>query len=128
MSTVAATSFSTASGTSPSFVVKPLAGGEPRVVFRPKRWGNNAAAYNTLAWTPDQRYLLFVKYEGDDNDIWRVPVDGGEAEKIGITMNARIRAPQIHPDGRSLFFSAVEAESGEIWALENFLPEQTASR
>ncbi len=110
-----------------SFVVKPLAGGEPRVVFRPKRWGKNSAAFNTLAWTPDQRYLLFVKYEGDDNDIWRVPVDGGEAEKIGITMNAGIKAPQIHPDGRSLFFSAVEAESGETWALENFLPTPNTS-
>lgn len=115
-------------GRETSFAVKPLDGGEPRVVFRTSRLWSSGGRFNTLAWTPDQRYLLFVDGEQEENVIWRVPVDGGEAEQIGITMNARIKFPQIHPDGKSIFFSAVEADTAEVWALENFLPKQTASR
>ena len=98
--------------------VENLAGGEPRVVFRYPEGESNA--FNTLAWTPDHRYILFTITR--QQSIWRVPVDGGEAERVGVSMNARIKGPQMHPDGRSIFFTAVAADTDQIWALENFLP------
>jgi TolB protein len=79
--------------------------------------------FNALEWTPDGKFLLFVYEEGNGSAIWRVPASGGEAERIGITMNARIKSPFMHPDGKSLFFTAVEADNNEVWALENFLPK-----
>lgn len=115
-------------GNMTSILVQPLDGGEPRVVFSTARWGSGGR-YNTLAWSPDQRYLVFVNGEQEENEIWRVPTSGGEAEQVGISMNARIKFPQVAPDGKSIFFSAVEADTGnEVWAMENFLPEQKASR
>ena len=41
--------------------VLPAAGGEPRVVFRVKAWGGGASRFSGLAWTPDNRYVLFVR-------------------------------------------------------------------
>ena len=84
-----------------------------------------------LAWSPDQRYLFFVKPEGGSGDgskaVWRVPLAGGEAENIGISMN-RIRGLQIHPDGRRLTFDSAISAPQEVWVLENFLPKTTASK
>lgn len=112
--------------------VMPAGGGEPREVFRYKRnWPRVG-----LAWTPDQRYLLFVRPESDENWgtqlLWRVPVTGGEPENMGISMHM-IGHPRVHPDGRRIAFSAMIRPSPELWALENFLPsaqtkKTTASR
>jgi Tol biopolymer transport system component len=96
------------------------AGGEVRAVFRYPQGQPNA--FNTLAWTPDDRHILFTRHEQSNESIWRVPVDGGVAERIGVSMNAEIKGPQMHPDGRSVFFTAVGANTDQIWALENFLP------
>ena len=101
-----------------------LTGGEPRVILR----DSDVSGFNALEWTPDQRHLLFVKEEEAGNSIWRVPVAGGEAEKVGVSMNARIKAPQMHPDGRSIVFTAVEANVSQVWALENFLPTKIARK
>jgi Tol biopolymer transport system component len=107
--------------------VMPLTGGEPRVILRESRW-NGGARYNTLEWTPDQRYLLYVREEGTGDSIWRVPAAGGEAVRVGVTMKGSIKAPQMHPDGKSIFFTTVESRSAEVWVLENFLPDQAASK
>jgi Tol biopolymer transport system component len=107
-----------ARGESPSMVeVMPASGGEAREVFRDKTW-LSGARYNTLAWAPDQRHLLFVRQDGL---LWRVPVAGGEPQKMGISMNARIKSPAVHPDGKTIVFGTIETDTNEIWALENFL-------
>ena len=111
-----------------SLAVIASTGGEPRVIFRDSPRWHGGERYNTLEWTPDQRHLLFVKEEEAGNSIWRVPVAGGEAEKVGVSMNARIKAPQMHPDGRSIVFTAVAADVAQIWALENFLPARVATK
>jgi Tol biopolymer transport system component len=105
----------------------PANGGQPREIYR-GAGGKGPSNFNTLEWSPDQKYLLFVEDEGDGSAIWRVPAEGGAAEKIGITMNARIKSPFIHPDGKSIFFTAVEADSNEVWALENFLPKRAPTK
>jgi sugar lactone lactonase YvrE len=74
----------------------------------------------SLAWTPDQRFLLWV--QGDDRRLWKVPAAGGRPEKVGMPMGD-IKNLAVHPDGRQFVFDAQTEEPGhEIWALENFLP------
>ena len=106
------------------FVIN-AAGGEPHAVFRYPEGESNA--FNTLAWTSDDRHILFTMHEHSIQSIWRVPLDGGEAERVGVSMNAFILGPQMHPDGRTIFFTA-GGGTDQIWALENFLPVVTAIR
>ena len=101
----------------------PASGGTPREVFR----SDEMTRYNSLSWTPDQKYLLIAtggvgsaptaKYM-----LWRVPVSGGPAEPTGLSL-PDVRFPQVHPDGRTIFFQSNETGANEIWAFENFLPK-----
>ena len=112
-------------GTSASVVeVMPTAGGQSREVFRAASW-LSGGRYNAMAWSPDQHFLLFVQ---DDGALWKVSALGGEAEKVGISIPARIKSPAVHPDGKRIVFAAIEADNNEIWALENFLPAVKARR
>ena len=111
--------------TSPSVIeVMPAAGGQSREVFRASPW-LSGARYNTLAWTPDQRLLLFVR---DDGALWKVPALGGEASKVGVSMPARIKSPAVHPDGKRIVFAAIDADNGEVWILENFLQRSNGTK
>jgi Tol biopolymer transport system component len=111
-------------------VVMSADGGAPREVFRGGPW-KDSSRYGTVAWTPDQRFLLFVKgsLEGKSpNVLWRVPAAGGPPEQVGISMKGQIKAPQIHPDGRRIYFTVNEPAPGELWALENFLSRPAAAK
>jgi hypothetical protein len=100
----------------------PATGGRSRQVYRANVWFDGSR-YNTLGWTADQRHLLFV-HQGETTGsiLWRVPVNGGPAAKVGVSMNARINSPTVHPDGTRIAFATVEADTNEVWALENFFP------
>jgi Tol biopolymer transport system component len=116
-----------------ALVVAPATGGEPRAVAN--FVGNSTARERNeglgLAWSPDQRYLFFVRPEGDTGDgskaVWRVPLDRGEAENLRISMD-RIRALRVHPDGRRIAFDSVVDPRSEVWALENYLPRPAESK
>jgi hypothetical protein len=50
----------------------------------------------------------------------------GKPQKLGIDGLSHI---SLHPDGQRVAFTATSPGYGqEIWAMENFLPESTASR
>ncbi len=108
--------------------VMPAAGGEAREVFL----STDFVGLNTLAWSPDQRYLVFAK--GGDNGsnglnvLWRVPVAGGNPERMGISMAGQLKYPRLHPDGRRITFGVFETGASEVWALENFLPKAGTAR
>ena len=89
------------------------AGGQSREVFRPAVPGiSTGSLRNALAWTPDQRFLLFVQGDGA---LWKAPALGGEAEKVGISMGG-IKSPAVRPDGKQIVFGA-SAGGGtrEVW-------------
>jgi Tol biopolymer transport system component len=99
--------------------VMPDAGGEAREVFRGPAWVGNAT--QPLAWTPDQRYLLFTRDarpEETGQPLLRVPVSGGPVEQMGLSMPG-IQSLSVQPDGRRIYFSANSPD--EVWALENIL-------
>jgi hypothetical protein len=101
--------------------VMPAGGGQSREVFRPAPNSDQftGALRHALAWTPDQRFLLWVR--GDDRTLWKVPVAGGQAEKVGLPMES-LKNLAVHPDGKQLVFdAATEEPMREIWALDSFL-------
>ncbi|MCH8244168.1 MAG: hypothetical protein IH897_16390, partial [Planctomycetes bacterium] len=107
-------------------------GGEPREILRVKEPEYIYGGFwrEGLAWTPDGRYLLFGKARGDAEgqtvELWRVPVEGGEPQRLGVAMD-NVRDVRVHPDGRRISFTAGK-RGAEVWKMENFLPDLTASR
>jgi Tol biopolymer transport system component len=99
--------------------VMSTSGGDAREVFRDPLGFASGSRYNTLAWTSDGRYILFVK---NDGVLRSVSVDGGEVTDTGISSKFRIKMPSVRPDGRRIVFATVEGDNNEIWSLEHFLP------
>jgi Tol biopolymer transport system component len=109
-----------------SLQIAPAAGGETREVIMLTQAG--LTAKTGLAWTPDGRHLLFGKWKDEATELWRIPVEGGEPENLGLAMG-RIEHLSIHPDGRRIAFTGPGlGRDAEIWAMENILPKSTASR
>lgn len=91
--------------------VRPSAGGEPRVIDRDIR-----ASYPRLAWTPDNRYVIFSM---NWDDLYRVPIDGGPRESLGIEGRfGIIRQRSMNVDGRRLAFAAAGTHR-ELWRWDN---------
>jgi Tol biopolymer transport system component len=87
-----------------------------------------------ITWTTDGRYLVFAPSPdtgANTKAYLRVPLDGGEAQPIGISasQDERVQFPssfgalRIHPGGHQLVYTGrgIVAQS-EVWALENFIP------
>jgi Tol biopolymer transport system component len=107
-------------GREASLVVLPVDGGTPRrlvTVTEP-----DAFALDGVAWTPDGRYLLFVKrsLKGRPHSVWRIPAAGGVPQPLDLPMDGLNVGLRIHPDGRRVAFTSGEPR-GEIWVLENLL-------
>ncbi|MFQ5817037.1 MAG: hypothetical protein ACE5H2_03655 [Terriglobia bacterium] len=111
--------------------VMPATGGEPRDLMRvPVAEYHNISGIAGLAWTPDGAHLLFGRWRNWSADgrveLWRVPAAGGEPQKLGLAMEG-LRGVRIHPDGRRIAFTA-GSDKGEVWVLENFLPERKTEK
>ena len=83
-----------------------------------------------LELAADGRYISFMKgvegdakarYEGRRWQLWRVPAEGGEPQRLGLTVGRQIGGLRPLPDGRRLATTDFKANL-EIWVMENFLP------
>jgi Tol biopolymer transport system component len=83
-------------------------GGKPRAVT-----SGNASNFSA-AWSPDGRWIYFSSNRSGQEQIWRVPPEGGEAEQVTHDRGA---GPAISPDGRSLYFTRGEGAEG-LWRME----------
>ena len=107
--------------------IAPSAGGETREVLRlPEaeipRYPDRRS---WLVWTPDGRHLLFPRLKDEAIELWRIPVEGGEPENLGLMMK-KIEYLSVHPDGHRIAFTGPGPRSGnEVWAIENFLQESS---
>lgn len=112
--------FAVGGGGERSLMLMPATGGVPRELHRFQTENN----YNVfaIAWSVDGRYLLYVRPWDGAFELWRVPVTGGEVEKLGFSVS-RMRLIRIHPDGRRIAFEGGRS-GGEIWVMEDFLPKQ----
>ncbi len=110
-----------------TFEILPTSGGEPRELLKIDGLSSRRDFVGrTMAWTPDGRYLLFVKDEWENPELWRIAAAGGQPERIdalppGFNTWLYLR---IHPDGRQIAFSKMSWwKARELWVLENFLPD-----
>ena len=53
-------------------------------------------------------------------ELWLVPVEGGRARKLDLTMDSLVDL-RMHPDGRRVAFVA-DRHRNEVRVMENFLP------
>jgi Tol biopolymer transport system component len=85
-----------------------LEGGEPRLVTNedPAFWP---------CWSRDGKYVIFPN---SARELYRVPAEGGKAEKLNIKGGA----PDLSPDGTRIAFYRRAENRFEIWLVENFLP------
>ena len=106
-------------GEAPGIItLRPSAGGTTQEIYRHPTW-YDGTRFNTLAWTPDGRYLLFGLAEGGTQALWRVAVKGGAPEKIGLS--GEIKTPAVRPGGKQIAFAMRETDDNEVWVLENLL-------
>ncbi len=83
----------------------------------------NGPAWTT--WTPDGKYVLFPRHDPEEkgkSQLWRIPVQGGDTEKLDIDM-WDFNMLTVHPDGTRLAFSSngPSLKEPELWVMENFL-------
>ncbi len=73
-------------------------------------------------WSPDGRSIAFVSDRGRKNELWVIPSDGGEPNKITINVPhpdeyGWVRRPSWLPDGKSLVFSRFYGQDRGIWMV-----------
>jgi Tol biopolymer transport system component len=120
--------FTVDNGREPKCVkIVPTAGGEAREIYRTSK-EDPIPNFSGLAWTPDGRELLCVKPKRqeagisipEERELWAMPVPGGPARRLGLSM-AALREPRVAADGKRVAFTAGR-NTYEVWVMENFLP------
>jgi TolB protein len=75
-----------------------------------RRLTNTAAIDTEPAWTPDGRSIIFTSDRGGSPQLYRVPVQGGKAERL--TFEGKYNAgADISPDGRKI--AMVQGNGGD---------------
>jgi serine/threonine protein kinase/Tol biopolymer transport system component len=69
--------------------------------------------------SPDSRWVLCYK-GGQPVTAWRVPLEGGEPERVRLPAGAQVAAPYISPDGRLVAYNYRAAEPGAQWHIAVF--------
>jgi Tol biopolymer transport system component len=84
----------------------PSRGGRPRQITDDPAGTANV----TAVVTPDGRYVVHVSDRGGALNLWRVPIDGGEPERI-TSGAGRDLTPAVSPDGRYIAFALAPIDS-----------------
>jgi Tol biopolymer transport system component len=106
--------------------IRPLAGGEAHTVIRVDG-EKEAPFWGPPWWAPDGRHVYFLKgAKGQERQwhLWRVATEGGEPERLDLTVGRQMGGLRPHPDGRRLATTDFEVNL-EVWAMENVLPKGT---
>lgn len=107
--------------------VMPATGGEVKEIWSFGEIESGTPGIHQV-WSPDGAYIIFSAPDLSDMriwNVWRIAVEGGKPEKIGLEGSWGIFNLTITPDGRKLAFASRGGAStdSELWVLENFLPE-----
>ena len=103
--------------------VIPTSGGTTRTILDDKndpemRWMAG------MAWSADGRHVFM----GRGNDIWRVPVDGGLPQPLGVNMTG-IQHISANSDGRRIAFVSGNGQvRQEVRVIENVVPLRDRAR
>ncbi len=64
------------------------------------------------AWSPDGRWIAFVSSRSGTSNLWRLPVDGGEAVRV-TDVKGGVGSFQWSPDGSHIAFLMAEPRTDE---------------
>jgi Tol biopolymer transport system component len=104
-------------------LVMVVAGGEARELFRVDGEKDDFFGGGP-SWTPDGRHVVYLtraKGTSGQWQAWRVAVEGGEPQRMGLISARQLVGFALHPDGRRVAISDVKVNL-EVWVMENFLP------
>ncbi|MGE5674465.1 MAG: S9 family peptidase [Mycobacterium leprae] len=65
----------------------------------------SGAKDNSPRWSPDGRYLAFVSNRSGSNQVWLLPLEGGEARQL-TRVKGGATGPVFSPDGKYIAFTA----------------------
>lgn len=82
---------------------------------RPRRVTPNAPSY-LHGWSPDGRLLVYTGARDGEFDVYRIPVDGGEEERL-TTAPGLDDGPEYTPDGEYIYFNSVRSGLMQIWRM-----------
>ena len=78
------------------------------------------------AWAPDGNAVFVRQPSGE---VLRVPVSGGEPQKLGLKTEPETGPLRVNPDGKHVAFQATDPDaSSEVWVMENFLAVSRTKR
>ncbi len=113
-----------------SLLVRPASGGEFRELVSVDRKKESAFGGSPW-WSPDARYIVFLKGAKGSYprqwQLWRVPAEGGEPQRIGQVAARQLVGFRLHPDGRRVALSDIKVNL-EVWVMENVLPAPKAAK
>jgi dipeptidyl aminopeptidase/acylaminoacyl peptidase len=104
-----------------SLMVMSTAGGEPSALLH---FEAGTSWPQHIDWAPDGQLIYYKRHgTGDEyTDLWRVPADGGEPERLDWYEDVDGRGGmRFHPGGRRIALTRGDFGS-EVWVMEDFLP------
>jgi hypothetical protein len=113
-----------------SLQIAPSSGGDTHETARLRK--NETVGGWGLTWAPDGCHLLFLGPKDEATklcELWRIPVEGGEPQNLGLMIKSHPSLPlSFHPDRHRIAFTGPGPRPGrEIWSIDNFLSTSTAS-
>ncbi|MCX7895763.1 MAG: S9 family peptidase [Thermoanaerobaculum sp.] len=84
-----------------------------------RRLTTHQASDSQGRWSPDGRFIYFISSRSGSSQVWRIPVDGGEAEQV-TKLPLDVDALEVAPTGEFLVFS--------MMVFPGTAPEETAKR
>ena len=102
-----------------------ISGGAPRTIARIQNpdLRQHASYAATVAWSPDGRFVIFSDGKsGGPYDLLRVPVAGGEPERLGLTVDKAIGDVAVQPNGQSIVVVMSDGEPPGMRVIEKLLP------
>ena len=87
----------------------PVKGGTPRRVT------SKAPSY-LHGWSPDGRFLVYTGGRGENYDIYRIPVKGGDEVRLTDAPGLD-DGPEYTPDGRFIYFNSARTGDMRIWRM-----------
>jgi Tol biopolymer transport system component len=89
--------------------VLPSSGGDPRQVT-----AQTPSYFHS--WSPDGEWLAYCAKRGDNFDIFRVPMYGGDEQRL--TSHAGYDdGPDYSPDGKWIYFNSNRSGTWDIWRM-----------
>lgn len=92
-----------------------------------RRMTSHPASDTQPRWSPDGRSLFFVSNRADSPQVWRLSLEGGEAEQI-TKLELGVDALRVSPDGKFLVFSMAVFPGKSPEATRQMLEEKEKSK